>query len=418
MATTLISGESIEVLCQLGFEVNYFTLDDDVLGLLDGEGYLDGTLLGDDVSPYIQQLSITRGRTDPLSNFNAGTCTIVLNNNDRRFDPINQDSPYWNPTTGRSGVTPRRKVTVTSGGVALFTGRITDIDIDYDFVNSTVTLSVADDFVLLANANTGDALTPTAQLSGARVSYLLDLPEIDYDATTRSIASGTSTLGTYQIDANTNALAYLQKIAESEQGLCFIAADGYLTFTDRLSAAFATIAATFSDTGSNIPYQTLSVLYGQEQLYNRIQATVVGGTVQSADDTASQTEFGVSTYAIDNLLLSSDAEALTLANDLLATYSQPVYRFDDLTVNVSSLNSTDRATVVGLEIGDVIAITRTYDTGTPASTTQYYAVDRIQHALTAASHTVTFGLRVAELLYEFVLDDDVYGVLDGDNALS
>jgi hypothetical protein len=418
MSVTLKSGEVIEVLCQLGFEVNYFTLDDATLGVLDGEGYLDGTLLGDDISPYIQQLSITRGRTDPLSNFNAGTCTIVLNNNDRRFDPINQASPYWNPATNRSGVTPRRKVTITSGGVPLFIGRITDIDINYDFTNSTVTLSVADDFVLLANANVANVITPSAELSGARVSYLLDLPEIDYSATTRSIATGTATLGAYQIDANTNALAYLQKIAESEQGLCFIAANGNLTFTDRLSAAFATVAATFSDTGSNIPYQTLSVLYGQEQLYNRVQATVVGGTVQSANDIASQTEFGVSTFAIDNLLLSSDAEALTLATSLLNTYSQPVYRFDDMTVNVSSLSAPNRATVVGLEIGNVIAITRTYSTGTPASTTQYYAIERIQHNLTAAQHTATFGLRSASILYQFLLDDATFGVLDSTNALA
>jgi hypothetical protein len=184
-----------------------------------------------------------------------------------------------------------------------------------------------------------------------------------------------------------------------------------------LSAAFATIAATFSDTGTDIPYQTLSVLYGQEQLYNRVQATVVGGTVQTASDATSQTEFGVSTYAIDNLLLSSDAEALTLATSLLDTYSQPVYRFDDMTVSVSSLSAPDRATVVGLEIGNVIAITRTYSTGTPASTTQNYAIERIQHNLTAASHTVTFGLRAATLLYQFLLDDATFGVLDSTNAL-
>lgn len=418
MATTLASGESIAVLCELGFEVNFFTLDDVTLGQLDTGGFLDGTLLGDDVSPYIQQLSITRGRSDSLSNFNAGTCTIVLNNNDRRFDPINQASPYYDVSAGRSGVTPRRKVTITSGGLPLFAGRITDIDIDYDFMNSTVTFAVADDFVLLANANVASALTPTAELSGTRVSYLLDLPEIDYSATTRSIAAGTSTLGTYQIDANTNALTYLQKIAESEQGLCFIAADGFLTFTDRLSATFATIAATFSDTGTNIPYQTLAVLYGQEQLYNRVQATVVGGTVQTASEVTSQTEFGVSTYAIDNLLLSSDAAALTLATSLVNTYSEPIYRFDDLTVSVSSLSAPNRAIVVGLEIGDVVAITRTYSTGTPASITQNYAVERVQHTLTAAQHSVTYGLSAAFILYQLVLDDVTFGVLDSTNALA
>jgi len=126
----------------------------------------------------------------------------------------------------------------------------------------------------------------------------------------------------------------------------------------------------------------------------------------------------VSTFAIDNLLLSSDAEALTLATSLLNTYSQPVYRFDDMTVSVSSLSAPNRAIVVGLEIGNIIAITRTYDTGTPASTTQYYAIERIQHSLTAASHTVTFGLRSASILYQFLLDDTTFGVLDSTNALA
>ena len=129
MATTLPWGEQITVLMELGFPVNKFTLNDSVLGVLDGEGRLDGTLLGDDVSEYCLAVSTNRGRSDQLQNFNAGTASITLLNNDRRFDPINEDSPYWDPVTGQSGVTPRRKVTILSDGVPIFTGRITDIDI-------------------------------------------------------------------------------------------------------------------------------------------------------------------------------------------------------------------------------------------------------------------------------------------------
>jgi hypothetical protein len=72
--------------------------------------------------------------------------------------------------------------------------------------------------------------------------------------------------------------------------------NGDLTFTDRLDASFATIAADFSDAGVDIPYNALEVIYGQEFLYNRIQATVQGGTVQVANDAASQAEFGITTY--------------------------------------------------------------------------------------------------------------------------
>jgi hypothetical protein len=418
MATTLVSGEQIEVLCELGFPVNPFTLDDAVLGVLDDD-YLDGTLTGDDVSAYISTLTITRGRSDEFESFRAGIMTMTLVDNARRFDPLNQSSPYWDTTTGKSGVQPRRKVTVLSGGVAIFTGRITEIDVNYDYQLSTVTITAADDFVLLANTATEILLTPTEQLSGARASYLLDLPEIGYPAT-RSIATGTTVLGAYDIAANTNALAYLQRIAESEQGLCFIAADGTLTYTDRVTAAFATISAIFSDASghTDIGYEALSVAYGQQFLYNRVQAYIEGGTVQTSEDLASQTDYGISTLTFDDLLLSTDAQALALTADLLDAYAVPEFRFDDLQVKVSASSSVDRATVIGLDMGDVVQITRSFDTGSPASVTDLYGIDSIVHSITANSHTVKLGLYNTSILFPFLLDDAEFGVMNSTNALT
>ena len=163
-------GENLQIFMELGFPVNAFTLDDAALGVLD-EDYLDGTLIGDDVSPYAQEISISRGRSDQLQNFNAGTFSVRLLNRDRRFDPINESSPYWNSTLGVSGVAPRRKVTVVSDGVALFTGRITDIDVSYEpnnpnatSENSYVTITASDDFVLLANTFTESPITPDTRV--------------------------------------------------------------------------------------------------------------------------------------------------------------------------------------------------------------------------------------------------------------
>lgn len=417
MPSTLVYGEQATVLMELGFPINPFTLDSATLGVLD-QNYLDGTLLGDDVSAYVQSIAIARGRSSQLDEFGAGRCTIVLNNNDRRFDPTNQSSPYWNSTLGQSGVTPRRKVTVNLNSTTVFVGRIADIDLDYDFANkSTVTISVVDDFVLLANAYTGAALVPTSQLSGARMTYILDQPEISFPAT-RSISTGVATLGAYTIDANTNALTYVQQIAQAESGLCFISRDGILTFSDRVAAAFATVAAYFSDTGGNIGYQTLAIVYGQELLYNRVQVTRVGGTVQTANSLTSQAEYGISTYAIDNVLLATDSDALALANNLLTLYALPDYRFDSMTVMVSNLSQANRNIVNALDIGAVISITRSYSTGTPASVTALYAIERINHSMTAQSHSIEFGLRQTDILYQFILDDAVYGVLDTTNALA
>ena len=427
MATTMAWGEEIQVFMELGFPVNYFTLNDATLGVLDGEGRLDGTLIGDDVSPYIQELTISRGRSDQFQTFNAGTATITLLNNDRRFDPINEDSPYWNPVTNKSGVTPRRKVTVYSNGVALFTGRITDIDVSYEpqrpnatIDNSTVTITASDDFVLLANTYIGNAITPSAELSGTRLTTILDLPEVAYPAT-RNIDAGTATLGggaTFDIAANSNVLSYLQNVAIAEQGYFFVAANGDITFTDRVSASFATISATFSDqAGINLPYTGLSVLYGQEFLYNKVVASVEGGTDQTANDVASQTEFGVSTLNLSGLLLADNAAAATLAADLLSQYKEPQYRFDKLQTIYNALDAGQQADVTNLEIADVIDITRTYPTGSPASVTLAYSIESVKHSITPSSHRVEIGLAVANLVYPFILNDVVYGVLDSTNAL-
>ena len=424
--TTMAWGEDIQIFMELGFPVNPFTLDDAVLGVLDDD-VLDGTLIGDDVSPYAQEVSISRGRSDQLQNFNAGTCSVRLLNRDRRFDPINESSPYWNSVEGRSGVAPRRKVTVFSDGVALFTGRITDIDVSYEpnnpdatTENSYVTITAADDFVLLANTFTENAITPSQELSGTRVTTILDLPEVNYPVT-RDIDAGAATLGggaTFAIDSNSNVLTYLQQVATSEQGYFFVAANGDLTFTDRVAASFTAPSAYFSDAGTDIPYTSLSVMYGQEFLYNKVVCSVEGGTDQIANDVASQTEYGISTLNLSGLLLVDDAAALTLAADLLDRYKEPEYRFDRIQTIYNPLASGDQVTLTGVDLADVVRITRTYPTGTPASVTKDYSIENIRHVISPSSHTVEYGLAVADLVYEFILDDVLYGVMDSTNALT
>jgi hypothetical protein len=415
MATTLVFGEQVSVIAALGFVGLEFTLDS---SQLNGEDVLDGTLQGIDISQYVQSLTISRGRSDQFESFRAGTCTIVLNNNDRRFDPINESSPYWNPAIGKSGVTPRRRVEIKSNGASLFTGRITDIDVQYNYNLSTCIITASDDFVLLANTFIGDPIVPAEELSGARITSILDLPEVAYPLATRSIDTGVATLGDYLINENTNAAAYLQRVAQAEQGLLFVKADGTLRFTDRVTSTFSSPVLTFSDNGLGIPYQTLDTIYGQEFLYNRVQITTETGAVQTADDAASQTEYGVSTLAISNLLLADDTAAQQLANELLDIYKQPVYRFDDMTVLASALPDDDRNDLMLLDMGDVITVTRTFPTGTPSSVSDDYAIERITHQITPDRHTVTIGMYVADLVYPFILDDVQFGVLDAANAVT
>lgn len=421
MATVLPWGESIVVLMELGFPVNPFTLDSATLGVLN-VNVLDGALLGDDVAGYTQQLNINRGRQDQLSAISAGNCSITLLNNDRRFDPTNQSSPYYDATLGQSGVTPRRKVTVTLNGETLFVGRITDIDLSYQTGNSTdistVVINAADDFVLLANTATTTDLTPAIELSGTRLNYLLALSDVAYSGVT-AIDAGTVSLGAYVINSNTNVLTYAQAIAASEQGLFFVARSGTLTFTDRVTRGFLVSSATFSDQqGSGIKYQTLGVAYGQEFLYNKVVVTRDGGVSQVANDATSQAEYGISTLSLNNLLLESDTDAATLASDLLTLYAEPQYRFSDMGILVSAQTSLDRTALNGLELGDTITVERNYQTGSPLLFSKEQTVERLSHVITPNSHRLTVSLSDAYILNVFLLDDAIFGRMDEDNALS
>ena len=422
MATVMPWGETIVVMMELGFPVRKFTLDDADLGVLNGDSYLDGSIFGEDVASYCQNISIIRGRTDPFATMPAGQATITLFDTDRRFDPTNEDSPYYDPTTLRSGVQPRRKVTIKSGSTELFVGRILDIDLSYQPGKttdlSTTTISAIDEFSLLGQAITEADHTTTQELSSARLSYLLALPEIDWQGST-SIETGATTLGNYQIDAGTNALDYATQIAIAEQGFFFIDRSGVLTFTKKTGNVFPTeIAAEFSDNqGSDIKFSSLGITYGQENFYNKVITSREGGSPQVADDAGSQTEFGIKSLNFSDLLVESDAAALSIAEGIRDRYGEPTFRFDSLGVIVSANNSGVRQTLAELDLSDIIQIERNYQTGTPSQIVKYQRVERLSRVITPSDHRLELTLSDAALVFQFLLNDPEFGVMDSTNAL-
>lgn len=419
MATVLPWGESIAVLMELGFPTDEFKLD---ISQLNGTDVLDGQLIGEDVAEYTQQVTINRGRQDQLAVVSAGNCSVTLLNNDRRFDPTNEFSPYWDSTLEQSGVTPRKKVTIIVGGETVFVGSITDIGLSYATGNSTdistVVINAADDFVLLANAYTQQDRTPVEELTGSRMNFLLALPEVDYQGST-SISTGTVAVGAYPLNSNTNALAYAQAIADAEQGVFFVARDGILTFTDRVSAQFVFSTLSFSDLqGTGIQYQTLGVEYGQEFLYNKVVVSREGGVAQIANDSVSQAEYGISTLSLSGLLLASDTDASTLADNLLDLYAEPQFRFTDMGVLVSGQDAFNRQGLNSLEIGDTITVERNYATGFPTNLLKEQTVERLSRTITPNFDRLTVSLSDAYIVYAFILDDATFGRMDEDNALS
>lgn len=424
MATTLAWGEPVLVTMSVGYLVNQFTLNDPELGLLDGTGVLDGNLEGLDVTEYVMGVSLRRGRSNELAQFEAGSISIVLNNNDRRFDPINESSPYWDATVGRSGVQPRRRVTLRCQDEYLFDGAITAINIDYDGNLSTCIITAADDFTVLSNQSIETTVTPPVEISGTRITTVLDLPEVNYAADQRNIASGGRDLQALPIEAGTNVLQYLQQCAQADQALLFMSRDGVLTYTDPLEVVwYYDVVATFVDAGESlgidkVPYTGIATITDQTFLFNKVIVSKDGGTQVTADNTASQDTFGISTLSLLNLLLENQSDVTDLSTTLLSKYKDPIYRFDDMTFTVNGLDATSREALNKLEIGDSINVVRTFSTGTPATVEAVYQIERLEHQITPTSHTATIGLGdIKTIIYPFTLNDAVFGTLDSTNAL-
>ena len=422
MAVTMPWAEQIVVGMSLGFPVDVFTLDSPTDGILDTD-ILDGALVAEPVTEFAQSVSIARGRSANQNETQAGVATIVLNNNDRRFDPINEDSPYWNSATNTSGVEPRRFVEIISNGEHLFQGAITAINISYETNFSTCTIEASDDFTRLANMTVATAFTPSVQITGNRVTTLLDLPEVNYPIDQRDIATGGKDLQALQIDAGTNVLDYLQQVALADQALLFMSRDGDIVYTDPLGTVLASnIQATFTDSTAGvviIPYTSIATITDQTFLYNRIVTSKEGGIEYVEDDATSQTSYGIQTYSLTGLLLNEDSDAEQLATELLDKYKNPVYRFDDMQFVFNSLSTSNQTTMASLDIGDNIKIVRTFATGSPLTVELYYQVERLSHDITTGQHTCTIGLgSLKTLIYNFILDDPLYGQLSTSNALA
>jgi hypothetical protein len=401
-----MSTPTIQVL--VGFQTttgfgNPFQLDDSVYGLLDTSTL--GGLSFADLTSIVESVNITRGRNRQLDQFNSGTATVTFNNVSRILDPLNTASIYY------PYVLPRCPIVITANGIPIYTGLVVDWNLDYDLANQDrMYARCADDFTVLANQAL-NAFTPSAQLSGARVSAVLDRPEINYQGA-RQIGTGSSTLGAYAVDAETNVLNYLQLVTTSEQGYLYVSADGTLTFKGRTEVLNQPADAVFTSNGSGLPYQTLMNEFGDELLYNYIVTQSPAGGPFDASDTASQSLYQSQQYALTNLLNSSASEVEALGDYLLGKYKDPVLRFNGLSNQLASLSDAHQNACLNLDLTDVASITKTFATGTPLSVTQTVIVSGVTHSITPGSHIIAYTFESTDGNQYLTLDDPIFGTLD------
>ena len=409
MPKTLKWGQAYSVLLDVGQLVNQFILD---TSTLDGTDALDGT--GDfvDATEYVLSVAIQRGRGSQTDQFSPGTCRVLADDraSGRLFDPANTASAWYE---GSFDLAPRRAIKILAGTAELFVGAITDLDITYEQPNLSFASITSADALYELSRTALTAFEPSSQLTSDRVSAILDRPEVNFSTALRDITTGIATCGTVAYADNTNTLSALQSVAIAEDGRLLANRKNQIVFDPRISFTFSTAIASFGGTASNeIPILAIGVAYGQETLFNRVQIDVDGGTAaQVASDATSQTKFGVQTLSFSNVPLDTLTAGSALAENLLNKYKEPKIRFDEISTSLNACGSALWPTVIALDVGDVIAVTKRYDQGLPLERTESVFIESVSHDITPSDHRISFKLGQAQLLTAFILDtnqlDDV-----------
>ena len=383
-----------------------FLLNDAFYGVLDttGRGTLGGLAFAD-LTNLVKSVNITRGLNRQLDQFNAGTATVSFDNATRILDPLNTASIYY------PFVLPRCPIIILANGIPIYTGLITDWNLDYDIADQDMMYaSCSDQFTVLANQAL-NAVTPPQELSSARFNTILNLPEILYQGP-REITTGSSTLGAFAITQDTNCLDYLQQVTTSEQGYLYIAGDGTLTFKGRTSVLNPVADATFTYDGTGIPYQTLLNEFGDELLYNYIVTESPAGAAQTTSDADSIALYQTQQYVELELLNSTTSEVAGLGEYLLGKYRNPVLRFNGLSTQLAALSEAQQNVCFNLDLTDVCTVTKNFVTGTPSDLSQTLIVSGIKHNIIPGSHIISYTFESTDGNQYMTLDDTIFGTLD------
>ena len=410
MPKTLKWGQEYSVLLDVGATADAFILD---TSTLNGTDTLNGSTDFVDATEYVLSVAIQRGRGSQTDQFSPGTCRILADDraSGRLFDPANTASAYYE---GSFDLAPRRAVKVLAGTAELFVGAITDLDIAYEQPNLSFATIMSADGLYELSRTALTAFEPASQLTSARVSAILDRTEVAYSTALRDITTGVATCGTVAYADNTNTLSALQAVAIAEDGRLLANRKNQIQFDPRIDFTFSTAIASFGGTAVNaIPILAIGVAYGQETLFNRVQIDVDGGTAaQVASDATSQTQYGVQTLSFSSVPLNTLAAGSALAQNLLDKYKEPKIRFNEISTSLNACGSALFATVLALDVSDVIAVTKTYDQGLPLTRTESVFIESVAHDITTSDHRIRFGLGQAQLLTTFILDTDTLDDVD------
>jgi hypothetical protein len=397
--------------------INFSTGPSFAQAMIIDEGILGTNVLADssavivDVSNQVNNVEIIRGRNAQADQFQTGTLSLRIVDQNGDFNPQNPASPYYEL------LDPMRKVAIsaTYAGVTypMFSGFITSYTTTTPLnANDVVytTISAVDAFRLAQNAQISTVTGATAgNLSGTRINQILD--QIDWPESMRDVDPGLTTM---QADPGTprTSLAAMQTVTTSEYGAFYVDAAGSFVFQDR-SVTTESIAGTptvFNDNGTEIPYANAVWRLDDTLVYNQASVTRSGGTAQVASNAASIAKYFVHSYNQQNLLMETDAVALDYAQAYVASRAETSIRCDAIELDLYFPDySAGITAALGLDYFDPVTIT----TNQPGASTltKTLQVFGVRHYVTPNTWRTTFTT-LEPVLDGFILDSTLYGVLD------
>jgi len=397
--------------------INFSTGPSFAQAMILDSGILGTNILADsasvivDVSNVVDSIQTMRGRNPQADQFQTGTLTMRIVDQNGDFNPQNPSSPYYNL------LTPMRKVQITAtyGAVTypIFAGFITSYTTTTprnanDVVYTTIT--AVDAFRLAQNAQISTvAGTSAGQLSGARINNLLDA--ISWPATMRDVDAGLTTM---QADPGTarTSLAAMQTVETSEYGALYVDAAGSFVFQDRAVTAGSTGKApvVFNDNGTNISYFDAVWRLDDTLVYNSASITRTGGTAQTAINQASIDKYFIHSYNQQNLLMQTDAVALDYARAYVASRAETSIRCDAIKLDLYTDNYTaGTVAALGLDYFDPVTITTNQPGG--STLTKTLQVFGVAQNITPNSWKTTLTT-LEPIIDGFILDSSLYGLLD------
>jgi hypothetical protein len=385
---------------------NSFTLDDAVKGKLDDPAYvLGGSEVMADLTDRCVSFTTRRGRDDWTMPFSPGKARLLFRNTDGALDPLNSSSIYY------PGITTGRTVTIKCNGHLIYSGLVEDINLGYDTAGDAwVTVVAEDQSSELGLRSLTSGTSFSQQTSGPRVSAVLANANIDYAGAT-SINAGDSTVAAETLSGDVNAVQYLQKVTNSEQGYLYVSRSGVMTFENRYGPLTSASAVTFSDDGSDVPYQEIGRTLVSAELFNRLTANRTGAAAVTANETNSQDSYGIRLLPVGEVLVLDDATVSNILDFLMVQTASTEVRINSLTAVLDTQASGTQNTIAQLELADAVTVEFT-----PPGVSQQSTVGTLQqigHVYTVGeTWRVTLGMTPRDTTSYLILDDATLGRLD------